>query len=420
MHYIIKFITLNKELPFDIEYTENTLNNSIVDEFINDVRITTYGTKEVKYDGFILLLDEFVRNRYNDLFAKYTKFNTFKKLHELENMIVKSSCTNYMAVIFNKQMTHIQHKMLIARINELENDIPAEAAIKEYINENGRLLSVYNPHAISPDTSTVGIGTKQKEKRVCRYCHKSMPNAQFKNKSHTISKALGNTCYINYDECDSCNSKFGLSIEQDFYHYVEMYNSLTHNNFKLGGISFSKDNNGNILVTNIDEELSPLETESGIIYKYEGSVIRLQNVYRAMCKYAIGFLPSELLVYLSDTINWINGDYDIHSLPIVKKAVHNSQLKQPLMDIYIRNESADQSYPYIFVDFHLNYLEFLFIIPNSQKDNVDYSDKSNYSKFWKLLTPFHERAWNDIDMSSMNKSNMKGKVTFHKRNKTSV
>ena len=67
MHYIIKFITLNKELPFDIEYTDNTLNNSIVDEFINDVRITTYGTKEVKYDGFILLLDEFVRNRYNIL-----------------------------------------------------------------------------------------------------------------------------------------------------------------------------------------------------------------------------------------------------------------------------------------------------------------------------------------------------------------
>ena len=53
-------------------------------------------------------------------------------------------------------------------------------------------------------------------------------------------------------------------------------------------------------------------------------------------------------------------------------------------------------------------------------EGVDYSDKSNYSKFWNLLTSFHERAWNDIDMSSMNKSNMKGKVTFHKRNKTSV
>lgn len=420
MHYTLQFITIKKDVCFDMEYTENTVNNSIIDEFINDVRITTYGTKKVKHEGFIVLLNEFMKNRYMDLFNKYTKFSTFKKLLELKNIIDTSSCNNYMAVIFDKHLTHIQQKQTLAYLIEFEKGIPAEETIKEYINENGSLLSVYNPYTFSPDTSAVRIGTKQKDKRVCRYCHKSMPEVKFNNNSHTISKALGNICFMTNDECDSCNTKFGLTIEQDFCHYVEMYNSLTRDNFNLGCISFSKDKDGNILVNNIDEGISIKDTDSEIIYEYKGSVIRLQNVYRAMCKYAIGFIPSELLVYLSDTINWINGDYDLHSLPIVKKAVHNSQLKQPLMDIYIRNESADQSYPYIFVDFHLNYLEFLFIIPNSQKDNVDYSDKSNYSKFWKLLTPFHERAWNDIDMSSMNKSNMKGKVTFHKRNKTSV
>ena len=172
MHYTLQFITIKKDVCFDMEYTENTVNNSIIDEFINDVRITTYGTKEVKHEGFIVLLNEFMKNRYMDLFNKYTKFSTFKKLLELKNIIDTSSCNNYMAVIFDKHLTHIQQKQTLAYLIEFEKGIPAEETIKEYINENGSLLSVYNPYTFSPDTSAVRIGTRQKDKRVCRYCHK--------------------------------------------------------------------------------------------------------------------------------------------------------------------------------------------------------------------------------------------------------
>ena len=73
MNYYLQFLTQNKEVCFDIEYTENPINNSIINEFINDVRITTYGTKEVEYEGFIVRLDEVAKDRYKDLFAKYTK-----------------------------------------------------------------------------------------------------------------------------------------------------------------------------------------------------------------------------------------------------------------------------------------------------------------------------------------------------------
>ena len=102
MNYNLQFITLNKDVCFDIEYTENQINNSIIKEFINDVRITTYGTKKVEYEGFIVRLDEVAKDRYKDLFAKYTKYNRFKKLLRLKNLIDKSSCNNYMAIIFDK------------------------------------------------------------------------------------------------------------------------------------------------------------------------------------------------------------------------------------------------------------------------------------------------------------------------------
>ena len=419
MKYNLQFLTLNENVCFDIEYTENPINNSIINEFVNDVRITTYGTKKVKHEGFIVLLNEFAKDRYKALFAKYTKYTNFKKLLQLKNLIEKSTSNNYMAVIFDKQLSHIQLKQTFAYLSELETGVPADKTMEEYIYENGNFLSIYNPYAISPDKSTIRIGTKQKDNRVCRYCNKTMPEVTFKNKSHTISHALGNICFITNDECDSCNKKFGLSIEQDFFHYVEMFNSLAHKNFRLGGIDFSKDNDGHIYVTNLDKNILLKETDSEIIYNYKGNVIKLQNVYRAMCKYAIGFLPSNILKDLTNTIKWINGDYNIESLPIVKKKLHTSFQKQPIMNIFIRKEVTDMSYPYLFVDFHLNYLEFLFIVPNTLQDKVDFTNEFNYSRFWGLLSPFHDNIWEDVDMSSMNKSVMKGQVTFHKRNKSS-
>ena len=114
MKYNLQFLTLNENVCFDIEYTENPINNSIINEFVNDVRITTYGTKKVKHEGFIVLLNEFAKDRYKALFAKYTKYTNFKKLLQLKNLIEKSTSNNYMAVIFDKQLSHIQLKQTFA------------------------------------------------------------------------------------------------------------------------------------------------------------------------------------------------------------------------------------------------------------------------------------------------------------------
>lgn len=150
MNYNLQFLTLNKDVCFVIEYTENPINNSIINEFINDIRITTYGTKKVEYEGFIVRLDEDAKDRYKDLFAKYTKYNRFKKLLRLKNLIDKSSCNNYMAIIFDKQLSHIQHKEILAYLSELETGTPAESTMQEYMKENGKFLSVYNPFCYFP------------------------------------------------------------------------------------------------------------------------------------------------------------------------------------------------------------------------------------------------------------------------------
>lgn len=79
----------------------------------------------------------------------------------------------------------------------------------DLIEEAGRFFSVYD--LINADFASEKSCTKLKEadKRVCRFCNKSMPNVTFKNEAHTIPEFLGNKGSISDFECDTCNKHFG-------------------------------------------------------------------------------------------------------------------------------------------------------------------------------------------------------------------
>lgn len=64
-------------------------------------------------------------------------------------------------------------------------------------------------------SSKVHIGEPQRDKRVCRFCGRSMPDVKFKKVAHALSESIGNKHIINNEECDSCNENFSI-IEQDF------------------------------------------------------------------------------------------------------------------------------------------------------------------------------------------------------------
>ena len=84
-----------------------------------------------------LILNKLGRRLNNKaLFAKYTKYTNFKKLLQLKNLIEKSTSNNYMAVIFDIQLSHIQHKELLAYLSELETGISAENMIISSLVEN--------------------------------------------------------------------------------------------------------------------------------------------------------------------------------------------------------------------------------------------------------------------------------------------
>lgn len=100
--------------------------------------------------------------------------------------------------------------------------IDADKQQKEQANktleELQKLRSVYDIKSYGEFTKE-WVGEPDKQKRVCRYCHRSMPEVSFKKVAHTISEALGNKSIKTNDECDECNQFFGDTIEQDFLVY---------------------------------------------------------------------------------------------------------------------------------------------------------------------------------------------------------
>jgi len=96
------------------------------------------------------------------------------------------------------------------------------------------LRKVYSIHTFNGKASS-RIGEPDKQKRVCRYCHKSMPETTFKEIAHTIPEALGNKSIITNDECDICNHFFGCGIEQDFISIFDLPRLLFDVSGKKGG-----------------------------------------------------------------------------------------------------------------------------------------------------------------------------------------
>lgn len=61
----------------------------------------------------------------------------------------------------------------------------------------------------------------------CRFCKKSREETTFTEKTHLLSKALGNYNYYSHDECDVCNKLFG-NRENDLARYFGVSRTFDH------------------------------------------------------------------------------------------------------------------------------------------------------------------------------------------------
>nr|EKX8497519.1 hypothetical protein [Citrobacter amalonaticus] len=268
--------------------------------------------------------------------------------------------------------------------------------------------SKYFIDGVEPDINSnkkIKIGEAFKPLRICRFCKNTRtPKTTYNIEAHAISESLGNKKIILNEECDACNNYFGHTIERDIYNYLSMYlvafrvKNSNNNTPKLKGTNFlfyaNKDNEQdkiNYVLQYYSErkesdESSPPK-ELTLCYN---SDVSLQNVYKALVKYAISVIhDQESLKGLEKTIEWISSDIYHPSLPKIATIKNYDMFsKEPGMIVH-RRKTVDSNIPFAFAQFSFTFLKFVFIIPTFNDNEIDFTAPGDFLEFWNSLTHYN-------------------------------
>ena len=141
----------------------------------------------------------------------------------------------------------------------------------------------------------------------------------------------------------------------------------------------------------------------------DGGYVNFHDVYRALVKYVIGMLPPEQLPFFKETIKWVNGEDIISHLPNIKETVYNEPEPHPFLNLFFRKMESIQ-YPYLVADFHVNHLEFVYVVPGCQQDKSEFNNDV-LDDFLKLKNDSNQ--WRNIYTNLPQPRHMKLTVTYY-------
>jgi len=287
-------------------------------------------------------------------------------------------------------------------------------------------LGKYDVLSFQSDDRKTHVGESDKTKRVCRFCDNKREKVTFKNRAHAISESLGNKTLILNEECDECNSEFGLGIERDLIAYLKPFASIFGIKGKKGvptykgkNFTLSRNKAGGIdldyfIATGEEKGKSPITLRTF-------DCITMQNIYRTFCKYALSVIEQEYLEKFSETLAWIKGEKSIVQLPsIAILKSYRLLTAQPKITISMRTDN-DYSLPFAIGEFRCNYLTFIFIIPLSSDDDRDFMNKGDYDNFWRFFKHYSStNGWEFIDFSDGKKKDYSVQMNINTPNDYSI
>ena len=383
----ITFLALSRTVEMKIE-SEKEINS-----FVNDLLIIL--AKEIDYENLKINIDSLQQNteefraKINSVIQKYKTFEP--KIQQI-NTYFKDLKDNEYFFIFPNDTIHKQQSFhLFNYLSALQKGEDFEKMTKEMDDLFGVLMDSYEMFAFNENTKNK-IGELDKSKRVCRYCNERSPKVSFRKIAHSISEALGNKKIITNDECDACNEKFGKGIENDLILYLNLcrvfFGIRGKNGIpKLKGKNFEIENNETIKIKQIlsDEEINDPNRDDFQMKLETTEKITIQNIYKALSKYALGVIDRTQIENFKNTIEWINGKRNIDNLPkIAILPSYDLFSTHPQLMVYIR-KTEDNKLPYAVAEFRFTYLTFVYIIPNSNKDTTDFTQDNNFEYFWNFF-----------------------------------
>lgn len=321
-----------------------------------------------------------------------------QKLWQLYNIMSELSDGEYFAVITQNVSEDgiriIKEKLLHLNHPNYNDLLKFEEEFCHGIVDN------YNAVHYMNGKQRVKIGEADKSKRKCRFCGKMMPDASYSKVAHTISEAFGNKSIITNDECDKCNEDLGRNIEQDLIVYLSPLRTFMSVNGKNGkgkikdeSFVFYEDGPKSLkfkLFNPADPELKHWtfqHDEDNLKVSFtHPQMVNLQNVYRAVVKYAIGVMDEIQLPHFQETIKWVKKENSATDLSRLCFFIDRNPGKEgkPCITVFFR-KNADMTLPYSFVELQMSGVVIFAIIPFCDKDDRTFSRKEDWTHMMEVL-----------------------------------
>lgn len=311
-----------------------------------------------------------------------------------------------------------------ASLDYLNSGKPYHESIAEIDKLFEQVIDKYEIYTFLGSGRKHFYGEKDKTKRRCRFCnHTEEMGAKFSTEAHAISDLLGNKVLFSYDECDECNEYLGSHCEQDFGEFLKFERCLYGIKSRSGipiikgeNFEMSHPEGEDIKVKFYVKDDFPSEiSDLKLIFNIE---FNPQNIYRALSKFFLSLVPLKYKNFFNNTGLWIKSLDDegnkvsLTNLPIVKKLRVNSLYERPQLIMYIRKDD-DLTLPFAVGEFHIfNYI-FVFLIPNTDKDNRDFSIQENYNNFWDFFKHYKSMPdWEELSLNNDEKQNQSQIINF--------
>ena len=411
-HFSINFFSL-KDLneTLDIGYSEN--NGDVILEFISIFDFTITEQRCISLPSEQQYSKE-MKERLNLFIEKYKQAipaiqRLSKKFNSLEN-------GEYFYILPVCEMDSKMKYELEKGLSKL-NKIDFLDKAPDFKIKMEKYLDKYDIKNFNLDKdSKIKIGEGKKENRVCRFCKQKYPSVKFNSVAHTISEALGNKKLITNDECDECNSYFDKNIERDFIAYHGLFRTFfgikNKDNqipqMKGGNFSFSMNKNREATLKLKDE----FDLSQPIKLKTDNK-IKMQNIYKTLCKFALSAIDSKHLSHFDETIKWIKGQKNVEKLP--KVILIRSQKPMPTnISLYIR-KLDEMKIPRLVGEFDFVCYKYIFIVPTFCER--DFIDEKEYDDFLECFSFIKDvRSLEFIDFSDNQEKKIVFNLNFQKMN----
>ena len=297
------------------------------------------------------------------LLALQNKYDKASKSHIRKLMgFLKGLTDGDFFYFFNEEKSSVvERRTAIDCLRVIKNDFPYSATLHNYIfSRYSQMNIMFEILSFGYDELEEWTGEPDENKRICRFCGKSVPSVSFKKIAHAIQDALGNKLLFCYEECDTCNHDLAM-VEDQFRILMDFRRSIfriprkgTTKAAKVVGKDFIivPDTKGDPIMYLMKENIADsIDTTKPFVHHFElKSPVVNEQMYKALCKMVIDMLPTCELPHFKNTIEWIKSkDFMPDTLPsiwLINLPCNNPVFKQPILDVFINNRHTPQKAPY--------------------------------------------------------------------------